>query len=563
MIAPPDTHFLDLEEVWQTIAINLHPKDLLAFISSHRNINSCLSTSASLWKQLILRDRDDLNGDDDSDEIEKRATATGTTTSTASSAQHMRRAYLMQSFMSTLSSVKWLPISREMQHTQFPVKAREGHISCVLDGPADGYKSIVITGGFSDDQSVTVIELKEGNNNWGWTRLNPRCLTPPFSFVYGASLTALPSALAKEMEKDRFMKSNYYHRSGKIINRNVSKAIRFGGFEGGGYSGESNQVWILTIVDYEFEDETLDQFAVWEKIETQQQEQEHGTNFHPSARAYHSATLLYDRYLLIIGGMTSSGSCIDESILDIKEMKWIDASKVCEGEEKPKGRHGHSVVWDKRRDRLLLFGGGSGYDLLRSGTDNNEVWELKMEGIALLFQLETTSSSSSNSRWEWSMIRKNTLHQQERRNDDDLTMTLSPSESLCLGRCHNAMKVGPDTVLFMFGGGRPSTNGVIGYNLATDNFIRPKIHGPLPVPRFTGIATFLETEGYVLVHGGFNDNIRRAVLDMFVLDLAPTLGRNFAGFPLDEDRQSHEAVTDQAATNGQYGADFVSQYIMY
>jgi hypothetical protein len=443
-----------------------------------------------------------------------------------------------------------------MQHTQFPVKAREGHISCVLDGPTDGYKSVVITGGFSDDRSVTVIELKEGgNNNWGWTRLNPRCLTPPFSFVYGASLTALPSALAKEMEKDRFMKPNYYHRSGKIINRNVSKAIRFGGFEGGGYSGESNQVWILTIVDYEFEDETLDQFAVWEKVETQQQEQEqeHGAK----ARAYHSATLLYNRYLLIIGGMTSSGSCIDESILDIEEMKWIDASKVCEGEEKPKGRHGHSAVWDKRRDRLLLFGGGSGYDLLRSGTDNNEVWELKMK-----VEIPQLMNSSSNNRWEWSMIRKNTVHQQER-NDDDVTMNLSPSESLCLGRCHNAMKIGPDSVLFMFGGGRPSTNGVIGYNLATDNFIRPKIHGPLPVPRFTGIATFLETEGYILVHGGFNDNIRRAVLDMFVLDLAPTLGRNFAGFPLDEDRQSQEAVTDQAATNGQYGADFVSQYIMY
>ena len=80
MIATPDTHFLDLEEVWQTIAINLHPKDVLAFISSHRNINSCLSTSTSLWKQLILRDRDDLvNGDDDdSGEIENRATATGT-----------------------------------------------------------------------------------------------------------------------------------------------------------------------------------------------------------------------------------------------------------------------------------------------------------------------------------------------------------------------------------------------------------------------------------------------------------------------------------------------------
>ena len=42
------------------------------------------------------------------------------------------------------------------------------------------------------------------------------------------------------------------------------------------------------------------------------------------------------------------------------------------------GRHGHSVVLDNRRNRLVLFGGGSGSDLLRSGEDNSEVWELKM-----------------------------------------------------------------------------------------------------------------------------------------------------------------------------------------
>ena len=42
------------------------------------------------------------------------------------------------------------------------------------------------------------------------------------------------------------------------------------------------------------------------------------------------------------------------------------------------GRHGHSVILDGNRNRLLLFGGGSGTDLLRSGRDNSEVWELRM-----------------------------------------------------------------------------------------------------------------------------------------------------------------------------------------
>jgi len=481
-------------------------------------------------------------------------------------AADIRQAFLLQSFMSSLSFVKWLPISRNLQQREFPVKAREGHNSCVLNGPA-GFKSLVITGGFSDDQEVTVMTLKKGlevnNSNWGWTCLDPRYSDEP-TFVYGASLTPLPPALSEEMEKDRFMRT-----CPDVIEKNIAKAIRFGGFEGGGYSGETNEVWVLTIVDYDHEDSSLDQFAVWEKMDTQ------GPS--PRARAYHSATLIHDRYLVIIGGMTRLGSCIEESILDTKTWTWIDMELKCKGE--PRGRHGHSVVWDKRRDRLVMFGGGSGTDLLRTGTDCNEVWELKMNGIdAIANQRSPVHSQSSSDRrenetmlWEWSKIHKNTLSRRNnsmrmRSGDDsdsddsdegtnDSEIDLSPSESLCLGRCHNAMKISPDAVLLVFGGGRPSTNGMLGYDLAKDTFLRPNVEGPLPVPRFTGVASFLETEGYILVHGGFNDATGGAVLDMNVLDLAPSLGRQFAGFPLDEDRQSQESVSDEAARNGQYGTD--------
>jgi len=538
---------LDLpeQEVWQEIALYLPPKDVLSFVSIHRNINKCLSSSSSFWAQLLVRDRD------------YEETSEGESTSVV--AADVREAFLLQSFMSSLAFVKWLPVSRDMQQRQFPVKAREGHNSCVLNGP-DGFKSLVITGGFSDDQGVTVITLQKGleahNSNWGWTRLTPRFSDEP-TFVYGASLTPLPPALSEEMEKDRFMRL----RPG-VIKKNVAKAVRFGGFEGGGYSGETNEVWVLTIVDYDYEDDTLDQFAVWEKMETQ--------GPRPKARAYHSATLIHDRYLVIIGGMTHLGSCIEESILDIQTWKWIDLS--CEGE--PKGRHGHSVVWDERRDRLVMFGGGSGTDLLRTGADCNEVWELKMKGINAMHRNPARSQSCSDNddtMWEWSKIHKNTLS--TRNNSDSMNSgddsdsdgsregnniadsSLSPSESLCLGRCHNAMRISPDAVLLMFGGGRPSTNGMIGYNLANDAFLRPNVKGPLPVPRFTGVASFLETEGYILVHGGFNDATGGAVLDMNVLDLAPSLRRHFTGFPLDEDRQSQEAVSDEAARNGQYGAN--------
>lgn len=538
---------LDLpeQEVWQAVAMYLPPKDVLSFLSVHQNINKFLSASSTFWSQLLVRDQD--------------YEETSESESTIVAAADIRQAFMLQSFMSNLSSVKWLPVSQDMQQRQFPVKAREGHNSCVLNAP-DGFKSLVITGGFSDDQGVTVIMLEKGikahTSNWGWTRLAPRFLDEP-TFVYGASLTPLPPALSEEMEKDRFMLSRP-----EIIKMNVAKALRFGGFEGGGYSGETNEVWVLTIVDYDYEDDTLDQFAVWEKIET------HGSS--PRARAYHSATLIHDRYLVIIGGMTHVGSCIEEAVLDTKTWTWVEISSTCiKGE--PRGRHGHSVVWDKRRDRLVMFGGGNGTDLLRTGTDNNEVWGLKMNGIVAR-EISVRSQSGSDKEttmWEWSKIHKNTLTRRNTplRSDDDsdsdesgegtndAEINLSPSESLCLGRCHNAMKLSPDAVLFMFGGGRPSTNGVIGYDLSRDTFIRPNVQGPLPVPRFTGTATFLDTEGYVLVHGGFNDASRGTVFDMNVVDLAPSLGRHFAGLPLDEGRLSQESVSDEAARNGQYGAN--------
>jgi hypothetical protein len=129
---------------------------------------------------------------------------------------------------------------------------------------------------------------------------------------------------------------------------------------------------------------------------------------------------------------------------------------------------------------------------------------------------------------------------------------LSPAESLCLGRCHNGLKIAPDTVLLMFGGGRINTNGVLGYNLRTDTFFRPKVLGPLPLPRFTGIASFLDTEGFVFIHGGFNTNLSDTIQDIHLLDVAPYLERDFTSLPVDRLRESNGAVTDEEAESGQY-----------
>ena len=107
------------------------------------------------------------------------------------------------------------------------------------------------------------------------------------------------------------------------------------------------------------------------------------------------------------------------------------------------------------------------------------------------------------------------------------------AETLCLGRCHHGIRVSPDTVVLLFGSGRPSTNHVIAYNLSTDTFLRPNINGYLPKPRLSGVAVFLDAEGYIFTHGGYTTDGRRAIDDCSILDLAPFLNRELGGMPLD------------------------------
>ena len=469
------------QDAWQCIAIHLSPPDILSFLSVHPNINNHLANSVSFWKQLLAIHRDDIQYNNDTTIANNNSISSNS--SSISNVKDARHEFMLQAYKSSLPSVKWLPL--DIDRT-FPVSAREGHISCVLHGP-DNWKNLVITGGFSDDDGVMLVHLPRGikshTETWGWTRLQPQHRT---TFAYGATLTALPPV-----------------DSGRNENVTIAKAVRFGGFESGGYSDETNDVWMLTIRDEEYEDGSLSQTANWEKVET--------TGVAPRPRAYHSATLIHERYLVIIGGMTLHGSCIDEAILDTITWKWIDVSMARIGEQ-PSGRHGHSVNWDERRDRLVLFGGGSGTDLLRSGVDNSEVWELKMNGVEV-----PSFDDEDETSWIWSMVHgdseasddeddssndeeyeeentnqdyidgeDNLMKEVNRTSDKATAMNnhLSPTESLCLGRCHNSMKIAPDTVLLMFGGGQTNTNGVIGYDLRTDSFIRPKVTGPLPLPRW-------------------------------------------------------------------------------
>jgi hypothetical protein len=453
----------------------LDAPEIMAAVKLNRAWNT-LGKTECFWKGLLLRDSEPSileSVDDGGNKMAKVAA--------------YRNIFLVNAHANRLPSVKWCAVQQNVQ-TRHP-SSREGHIMCVLGD------RIVCTGGFCDDERIHLLNLKTPESEpKRWHALSTRGMRP--QFVYGATLTALD---------DR-------------------RAVRFGGFRAGGYSAECNNVCMLTI------DKNKDNSCRWERIVT------HGSP--PSPRAYQSATLIHNRYLLFIGGMGTNGSILREAVLDTDTWTWI-TEPVSDpvASPKPSGRHGHTTVLDITRSRCVLFGGGSGSDLLRSGTDNTEVWELKLGD-------NWKDNFTASFPWQWQRI----YCDESDESDPNQDANLSSSETLCLGRCHIGAKVSRDTVVLTCGSGHPSTNGVLAYNLKSDTFIRPTITGPLPMPRFTAAATF--TDGWLVIHGGYSTQEGGTMGDTVLLDFAPGLKRRFGALPFATNAESHPAIRDDDIDRG-------------
>lgn len=507
------------KDVWRDIASYLDAPDLFNFLSSHGRVHAGLGHSRSFWYSMLLvagggedggSGAATVGGDDDDGAYDDA-----------------RVEYVVRAHERRLPAVRWHKLldSPPQQRSTGSISPREGHLACTFprrrgEGGEEMEEMAIITGGFSDDPCLYALfrpPSRGGALGGRWMRLHP---SGPRDFVYGASLTVL----------------------------NSTRAVRFGGFRSGGYSDECNDLMLLTV---EEDDEFRCPVCRWESVV--------GTNSHlATPRAYHTATLIDGRYLVVLGGMTErSGSILDFSVLDTRDWIWLDkshhrgfvASSISPSATSlPFGRHGHSVVLDERRDRLVLFGGGSGTDLLRSGEDNSEVWECKM-GRGWKANLVGSFP------WTWRMVHRDI--------DDEVdgsaevaasSSNLTPSEALCLGRCHCGLKISPDTALLLLGSGSPSTNGVVAFDLSRDVFVRPRALGALPRPRFTFACTALRG-GYVLVHGGFSSQDGRTLGDSYVLDLAPFVkDREFAILPIDAMAVPHRAITDEDTRNGRVSA---------
>uniref|UniRef100_A0A7S2U5Q0 Uncharacterized protein n=1 Tax=Attheya septentrionalis TaxID=420275 RepID=A0A7S2U5Q0_9STRA len=486
------------EELWERHVLTfLDAPDVLNFVSTDKDIAYGLSRRATLWKGLLQRDGGVL------DPIILQPPLRW---------EMLKFHFVLQSQVRRLRTAEWRPTSSKRINSP---TSREGHSLVCLPPPASTASNVarsgerlVLFGGFCDDDGIHILDTMQSSSSSNKNVAQPPDLGvwrestmegEPAPFCYGFSLTALDG----------------------------NRLLRFGGFRRAGYSAVCADLWLLTLTDAPSNDpsQPLQTSARWEMITCNGRV--------PMGRGYHTATFLWreSRYLLFIGGMTSRGSHMDAAFLDTHTWTWIDLPKqyfLALLSNGPSGRHGHSVLPHftkkkvKHRNRLVLFGGGSGMDLLRSGVDNSEVWELLLPNS---FE-EGNNGVIDPDVWKWKLVHRDS-HMSPRQPDDqnDMGHRLSWEECLCLGRCHIGVKISPTNALFFSGSGRPyPTNGVMGYNFETDEWMRPNITSPFkPRARFTAAGAYMCRGGWFIAHGGYSSLASNSINDMCLLDLAPQL----------------------------------------
>jgi hypothetical protein len=290
------------------IAFHLEAPDLLSFLSSSRFLNKSLGNKVAFWRNLLWQREGTTSTssspfaysyEDDMQQQQQQQEDDDVNT-----AKCLKERFLRAACCQRLSNVQWRAIPAS-SNSNTPSE-REGHGCCLL-GEHDNL--LVITGGFIGDQRVYIKDLHVYDDIW--YPINPSIefafqpgqSQPPQLFAYGASLTRL----------------------------NATTAVRFGGFTSGGYAHETSLVAVLTI-DANTNRGMGPRFqATWrfvpQKFATTNEQELKELNRVGSlilGRAYHTATLLENRYLYVVGGMKSVvGSVLDPICLDCETWTWI------------------------------------------------------------------------------------------------------------------------------------------------------------------------------------------------------------------------------------------------
>lgn len=487
------------DDLKRNIFLHLPVDDVFTLLSTCTDLHRIGCESSILWNILLKRD-DPNRLESCSSKEEPRPSQRQPQKKSPVSPRVGQELYIQSSHVTSLSRVSW----KSLVHVPSTPERREGHLMTKLNGCA------IVTGGFSADEKVYSLYVsgkrKSGSTIDGWTSIKPKIQGNSPPCVYGATLTAISD----------------------------SCAVRFGGFRGGGFTQECSSLYLLKHTRCSSSKKNgIEEQCEWIDINDMVQ------GPIPEPRAYHTATLVGHRYLVIIGGMRTGtlSTSLSEAILDVKTWTWLSET-ICHPKVKgglnPSGRHGLTVVLHERNDRLVLFGGGSGDDIMRPWKNNSEVWELSMG--------KNWEEDLPNSLpWKWNLIHGSAGKEMPPPNDasnysmdsanssllaNEKTNILSSDEKNCLACFHVGSRVSSDTVIFFSGGVCSSI--ILGYDLVRNAWKRPIVQGNNPFPRFAAAATIIDD--WLIIHGGYSLSVGR-MGDLLVLDLCPAMKRKFRALP--------------------------------
>jgi len=341
-----------------------------------------------LWRHFLERDFAGLPGLPSA--VPSRATASD-----------LQAKWLQCKDICDLNVVEWEKIGRvDSEQTEgLPPSAREGHAAAVCDS-----RFVAVMGGFvfSDSLEVHLFD-PEAAPGVQWSEpMRPECSYEVHEELvagqrYGLSATACKGLVDGEMQ---------------------NLIVVFGGCTAGGYVGEVAKVLVLKW--------SYDPDSKWPKLQWIDPTPPGGAQ--PLPRAYHSAAWVGNQ-LVIYGGICEAETIDELAALDLTTWTWtVHASADIDG-DKPAPRFGHSATPYRRwRDdgttvpTMVVVGGAtSGYDLLRSGRELFDVFELE------------EAEEGRSFRWR--------------------EVATEGAPASC-GRCHSAVAVGSKVVLY--GGLLPS-----------------------------------------------------------------------------------------------------------
>jgi hypothetical protein len=281
----------------------------------------------------------------------------------------------------------------------------------------------------------------------------------------------------------------------------------YGGMFSGGYSNETNEVWLLrgemrTEAVLEGGEETTSAAeaassasapppsssprnlalrrylsAEWRRV------RQHGAH-ELSGRGYHTTTFVpYRRSIWISGGIARGDSVWELEELNVDS--WTSQPIVTNGGAAPCARHGHSLT--SIGSRVFVFGGGTGGDILRDGIDLRDFHVLDLDSM----------------RWSQPQL-------SIRPGAEPTTTSLAWT-----GRCHTATPVGDKIIIF--GGSTRLSNKLAIIDTTSGTYYEPTTLGRPPRRKYNSCA--VKVGRRIHIYGGWADG--EPLADHIVLDLCP------------------------------------------